>query len=125
MSSGDCIRVSDLRVECVIGVDGWERGLKQEVYVDVTLHGDLSGAGGADDLTRTVDYRALCEAVVVEMSGSHHLLIEAFAEHVAAICLAAHESVERVSVRVRKPRALSGFGSASVEVEIERASAGA
>lgn len=121
MSSSDCIRVSDLRVECVIGVDGWERRLKQEVYVDVMLYGDLSGAGESDNLTRTVDYRALCEAVVVEMSVSNHLLLEAFAEHVAAICLAAHELVERVRVSVRKPRALSGFGSAQVVVEIERA----
>lgn len=125
MSSSDCIRVSDLRVECIIGVDGWERRLKQEVYVDVMLYGELSGAGESDDLTRTGDYRALCEAIVVEMSGSNHLLLEAFAEHVAGIGLASHELVERVRVRVRKPRALSGFGTASVEVEIERASASA
>ena len=121
MASGDCIKVSELRVDCIIGVDGWERRLKQEVYFDVTLYGDLSSAGVTDDLRMTVDYRALCEAVVNEMSGTDHLLLEAFAEHVAGICLASHELVERVRVRVRKPRALSGFGSAQVAVEIERA----
>ena len=118
--ASDCLTILDLEVACVVGVDGWERRLRQKLLVDVSLSGDLSRAGKSDDLDATVDYRRLCGKIVDEMSGTRYRLVEAFAEHVAGICLDAHDLVESVTVRVRKPGALSGFGSANVAVEVTR-----
>ena len=116
----DCLTICDLEVACVIGVDGWERRSRQTLLVDVSLQMDLSRAGVSDDLAETVDYRSLCRRVVDEMSGTRYRLVEAFADHVARICLDAHEQVESATVRVRKPGALAGFGSANVAVEVTR-----
>ena len=116
----DCITISDLEVPCVIGVDGWERRLPQTLLVDVSLSVDLSQAGASDDLRATVDYRELCVGIVDEMSGTRYRLLEAFAEHVARICLGAGAIVYSVTVRVRKPGALAGFGTANVAVELTR-----
>ena len=116
----DCLTICDLEVACVIGVDGWERRLRQTLLVDVSLQMDLSRAGVSDDLSATVDYRSLCRRVVEEMSGTRYRLVEAFADHVTRICLDAHVLVESATVRVRKPGALAGFGSANVAVEVTR-----
>ena len=116
----DCIEVTDLRVECVVGVDGCERRVKQPVLIDVALHGDLSAAGATDDLRDTVDYRELCRSIVDTVSTSDHRLLESLAEEVARVCLNVHELVKRVQVRVHKPAALAGFGAAKVDIEIER-----
>ena len=118
--ASDCLTILDLEVACVVGVDGWERRLRQKLLVDVSLNGDLSRAGVSDDLEATVDYRRLCGKIVGEMSGTRYRLVEAFAEHVACICLDAHDLVESVTVRVRKPGALAGFGSAIVAIEVTR-----
>ena len=116
----DSLKIRDLEVTCVIGVDGWERRLRQTLLVDVSLAGDLSRAGKSDDLAATVDYRRLCRQIIDEMSGTRYRLVEAFAERLARICLDAHELVESVTVRVRKPGALAGFGRANVAVEVTR-----
>ena len=116
----DCLTILDLEVTCVIGVDGWERRLRQKLLVDVSLTGDLSRAGESDDLAATVDYRRLCRQIVDEMSVTRYSLVEAFAERVARICLDAHELVESATVRVRKPGALAGFGRPNVAVEVTR-----
>ena len=118
--ASDCLTILDLEVACVVGVDGWERRLRQKLLVDVSLNGDLSRAGESDDLEATVDYRRLCAKIVGEMSGTRYRLVEAFAERVACICLDAHDLVESVTVRVRKPGALAGFGSANVAIEVTR-----
>ena len=117
--ASDCITISDLAVVCVIGVDGWERRLPQTLLVDVSLQLDLARAGATDDLSATVDYRELCGRIVDEMSGTQYRLLEAFAEHVARICLDAR-LVDSVTVSVRKPGALAGFGDANVAVEVTR-----
>ena len=115
----DCITISDLAVACVIGVDGWERRLPQTLMLDASLRLDLARAGATDDLSATVDYRGLCGRIVDEMSVTRYQLLEAFAEHVARICLDAG-LVDSVTVRVRKPGALAGFGDANVAVEVTR-----
>lgn len=118
--ASDCIEVTGLRVECIIGVDGWERRLKQQVWLDVALYGDLSPAGTTDDLSNTVDYRELSRRIVDTVSATDHLLVESLAEEVARVCISAHHLVERVRVTVHKPGALAGFGAAKVTIQIER-----
>lgn len=118
--ASDCIEVTGLRVECIIGVDGWERRLTQQVLLDVALYGDFSSAGTTDDLRHTVDYRGLSRSIVDAVSATRHRLLESLAEDVARVCLDSHELVERVCVRVHKPGALAGFGGAKVAFQIER-----
>ena len=38
----DRIHITGLRVECIIGINDWERVTKQEVIIDITLHADLT-----------------------------------------------------------------------------------
>lgn len=86
------------------GVLDHERRDGQPFVVDVTLELDLQPAAESDDLNRTVDYGALAEAIVADITGEPLNLIETLAGRIAATCLA-NELVDAVSVTVHKPEA--------------------
>ncbi len=102
-------------MRCILGVDAEERREVQDVLVSVTLHGDLRRAGESDRLEDAVDYRAVKKEILALAEGSHHRLVEALAERIAAQCLT-HAGVERVDVVVEKPGALRFARSVAVEI---------
>lgn len=116
----DRIQITDLSVRCIIGVDEWERRTKLEVLVDLELRLHLESAGASDDLSKTIDYRSLAGLVIETMSATDCHLLEAFAERVADLCLSTHRNIESIRVRVRKPSAFAGLGTAKVAVELTR-----
>ena len=101
----DRIVVEGLRADTVIGVYGWERMVRQELRIDLALHCDLREAGATDDVSRTVDYKKLTEAVRARVESSRYLLIETLACDIAECCLE-RDRVSRVTVRVNKRGAL-------------------
>jgi len=103
----------------VIGVEEWERREPQDVLVSLALTVDLTLAGKSDRIEDSVDYRALKKRVLAEAEASSFHLIEALAEHVAAICLE-DERVEEVQVRVEKPGALRFARTVAVEIDRRR-----
>jgi dihydroneopterin aldolase/D-erythro-7,8-dihydroneopterin triphosphate epimerase len=117
----DRIRIDGIRVNCVIGVNDWERLVQQEVVIDITVHADVMKAGASDDVHDTVNYRTVSKRVVEHVSNSRYKLVEALAENVALICLG-EPRVRRVDVRVRKPGAVRHADS--VGIEITRLAAG-
>ena len=69
------------------GVFDFERERGQRFVVDLTCSLDLGPAAGTDDLTLTVDYGALAQAVVADIQGDPLNLIEALADRIARTCL--------------------------------------
>lgn len=116
--TSDQIHITGLRVQCIIGINDWEREVKQEVVIDITLHADLSRAGESDDIADTVNYRDVSKAVQEHVEASSYGLIEAMAQNIANICLEP-ESVVRADVIVQKPGALRGVDSVGVEISRE------
>lgn len=119
----DRIELRGMRFDGRHGVLPAEATGAQPFEVDVVLELGLGAAGRTDDLALTIDYGdvfRLARAVVEQ--GPHVALIETLAERIATDVLAAHPTVEAVTVRVRKPRApLPGiFGWAGVEIRRER-----
>ena len=78
------------------------RGQDFEVTVDLEL--PLGGAGRADDLSQTVDYRTVREVVRGVMEGPPRKLVEALAESVATEILRAFPLVQAVGVEVVNPK---------------------
>jgi 7,8-dihydroneopterin aldolase/epimerase/oxygenase len=79
-----------------------ERDLGQRFVVDLELGLDTSLAGRSDQLTDTVDYVRIYEAVRRVVEGPPCNLLEAVAERIAAAALA-EARVEWVRVRLAKP----------------------
>ncbi len=116
----DTIQIRDLAVDSVIGVLPHERSHEQPLVVDLDLRLDTRHAGRSGKIADTCDYDRIVVAVKALLQFRRYRLIEAAAEEVAAMVLGIGEVLERVTVEVRKPRALARFGSAGVGVRIER-----
>jgi len=119
----DRIELRGMRFSACHGALPEEALEAQPFHVDVVLELGLAAAGTTDDLARTIDYGDVFRrARAIVEGGPHAALIETLAERIAADVLAAHPTIEAVTVRVRKPRApLPGvFAWAGVEIRRER-----
>lgn len=112
----DKIRISDLKVRCIVGIYEEERREKQDIAIHITLYADLRQAGQTDRIEDTVNYKAIKKKVLNMAEGSSCHLIERLAQMVADICLE-DERVERVEVCVEKPGALRFARTVAVEIE--------
>lgn len=115
----DSIRICDLLVRCILGINDDERREKQDVVINLTIYTDLHKAGKSDHIEDTVDYRALKKRVLTMVESSRYLLLEALADAVAELCLEQH-GVRQVDVCVEKPHALRFARSVAVEITRKR-----
>jgi 7,8-dihydroneopterin aldolase/epimerase/oxygenase len=77
----------------------------QRFYISLDCALDLSAAGKADDLARTVSYAELAELAVAVATGRRFRLIEALAEAIAADALARFPRLDAITVAIEKPAA--------------------
>jgi len=119
----DCIRIVNMTFYGHHGVEESERELGGRFAVDVELYLDLEPAGSTDDLSKTVDYKAVYK-LVQEMEGARNYeLVEALAHDVAESILAQF-AVDEVIVRVRKQSVPLGGLIDYTEAEIRRSADG-
>jgi 7,8-dihydroneopterin aldolase/epimerase/oxygenase len=99
----DRIVLAGMAFQARHGVNDWEKQTAQRFEVDVELVLDVQPAGLDDDLTRTVDYRAVYAIVRQIVESTTYNLVEALGEAIAHEILAGQPLVDEVVVRVRKP----------------------
>jgi dihydroneopterin aldolase len=116
----DRIVLSNMAFQARHGVNDWEKAEPQRFEVDLELALDVQPAGLEDDLTKTVDYRAIYDVARQVVESTTFNLIEALAEAIAHEVLGGHERVEEVVVRVRKPEVRLGGPLDHAAVEIRR-----
>jgi len=109
------IRIANLRLRTIIGTHDWERGVQQDVVVNITLDYDAAKAIASDDLRKTVDYKALTKQIIKEVEVSQFFLLEKLSGRILDI-VKAHPAVREAVVRVDKPQALRFADSVSVEL---------
>ena len=115
----DNIRIERLELDCLIGVNPWERLTKQRITIDITMDVDLSAAGRSDSIRDTVDYRVVAKAVAEEVNSSSYKLVEALAARLAEICMT-NERVQSVEVTLRKPGAIRNATAVGVTIRRSR-----
>lgn len=115
----DKIRIEDLHLRCIIGLNPEERVKQQDVMIQITLHADLAAAGRSDDVRDTVNYKTIKQAVVELVEASDYQLLERLAQEVSQLCLV-DDRVQAVDVRVDKPGALRFARTVSVEIHRDR-----
>jgi dihydroneopterin aldolase len=116
----DRIVLAGMVFEARHGVNDWEKTQAQRFEVDVELSLDTGPAGTSDDLTRTVDYRGVYDAVRRVLEGPPVDLIETLAESIARDVLRVSQLASEVVVRVRKPDVRLGGPLDHAGVEIIR-----
>jgi dihydroneopterin aldolase len=118
--NSDTLTLSRMRFHSRHGVLPEETVRGQDFEVTVQLDLPLAEAGRSDDLTRTVDYRAVHDVVRSVMIGPPRQLVEALAEAVAAEVLQRFPRVQAVEVEVTKLSPPVDFVSAGLAVRIRR-----
>lgn len=113
------IRIKNLRLRAVIGINDWERKTFQDVIINIEIEFDGSRAVESDDLKNTVDYKNLKKRIMKEVETSRFYLIEKLAHHVMALVMQ-NEKVQWTRVEVDKPHALRFADSVSVSCEGRR-----
>lgn len=116
----DAIHIDGLKIFARHGVFEEEKKNGQDFYVNAALYTDTERAGSADDLTQTVDYGSVCEAIKKVMTENIYDLIETAAQEVAYAILRGYGLVRSVDIEIKKPHAPIAMEFESVSVKIHR-----
>lgn len=107
------IRIKNLRLKTIIGVNDWERETKQDVVINVEIEFDGQKAAATDDIGATINYRTLSKRIIQEVEESRFYLLEKLAHHILQVVLE-DKKVVRATIEVDKPNALRHADSVSV-----------
>ena len=81
----DTIFIREFRVDAWVGIYEWEKLRPQTLELEVEIGIPDKGAGKSDDIHDTVHYGQVVERFSAELEDRHFGLLEALAEHLAAI----------------------------------------
>ena len=113
----DTVKIERLELDCIIGINPWERLTKQQITIDIEIDTDLAAAGKSDSIEDTINYRTIAKTVTTEVEKSDYGLVESIGAKIADICLE-DDRVFSVRVTVRKPGAVRK--ASAVEIVIRR-----
>ena len=116
MSKSDRIKITDLHLRAIIGINPDERKNLQDVLINIVLYVDSRPAAESDDISDSANYRTITKEIIKLVESSKFYLIEKLASEIATICLKSQQ-VETVSVNVQKPTALRFAKSVGITIE--------
>jgi len=119
------IELKGLKAYGYHGVAEFERQYGQDFFVDVNLWLDATKAAETDDVTNTVHYGELADAIVANVKQNPVNLLETLTARLANLVLNYDPKIESVDVTVHKPQAPIDhpFTDVSVSLHLGRADA--
>lgn len=81
----DTIFIREFRVAAWVGIYDWEKLRPQTLELEIEIGIPGTAAGRSDDIGDTVHYGQVVERFVAELAERRFGLLEALAEHLAAI----------------------------------------
>lgn len=116
----DRVFIEGLEIETLIGIYDWERRIRQPLRFDLEMEFDNRKPAASDDITDTLDYKAVSKRLIAFVSQSDFGLVEALAERCAALILDEFD-VSRIRLKLGKPGAVRGARSVGVIIERTKA----
>ncbi len=113
------IRIKDLLLRIIIGINDWEREKKQDVLVNIEIDYNSEKAMESDDINQALDYKSLVKKIISEVEQTEFFLVEKLAGYILNIILE-NELVQFAKVKVDKPHAIRFAESVSFEIFRER-----
>lgn len=112
----DKIFLSQLSIECIVGIWDWERRVKQTVVVDVEMAADIRRAAATDSIEDTIDYKRVAKRLLAFVGDSQYQLVETLTEQIARV-IVTEFGVTWVKVRLNKRGAIRGARDVGIEIE--------
>ena len=103
----DIVYIRDLTIDTIIGINDWEREVRQTVSLDLEMSTDIRRAADSDDIADTIDYKGVAKRLIAFVEGTEFLLVETMAERVSDI-IREEFGVTWLRLRVSKPGAVTG-----------------
>lgn len=113
------IRITNLRLRCIIGSNDDERDQKQDVIINLEIEFDASKVIESDRLDDTVNYKKISKAIIALVESSSFFMLERLAKAIADTVMI-DPRIQKTAVRIDKPGALRFADSVSVELVAER-----
>ena len=112
----DIVYIRELEIETIIGIYDWEREQKQTVSLDLEMAWDIKPAAASEDISKTLDYKAVSKSLIEFISNAEFLLVETMAEEIARKVISEF-GVTALKLRVGKPGAVTGAKDVGVIIE--------
>lgn len=112
----DKIFITELRADAIIGINDWEREVRQRITVDLEMATDVRKAARNDDIQDALNYKIISDRVVSFIESSEYELVESLAERIADI-VTNEFAVPWVRVVLHKPGALSATKDVGLIIE--------
>ena len=112
----DIVFIEDLRIETVIGIYDWVRGIRQTEALDVEMAFDNRVPAASDDIAHTLDYKAVSKRLISFVEEANFGLVETLAERCAGI-IRDEFGVAWVRLKLSKPGAVTGARNVGVTIE--------
>ncbi|HUH38307.1 MAG TPA: dihydroneopterin aldolase [Spongiibacteraceae bacterium] len=116
----DWVFIADLRADTLLGIDPWEREVRQTIRLDLDMGTDIRAAAASQRIEDAINYHAVAARITAFLAQADYLLLESLAEDIADLVLAEFP-VRRLRLRITKPGAVGN--AAGVGVMIERPAA--
>ncbi len=114
------IRIKNLRLRTILGVNPEEREALQDVVINVEIEVDGQKAVETDSLAHAVNYRELTKRVIDRVERFSGYLLETLANQILKLIME-DKRIKRAVVEVDKPYALRFADSVSVQCEARQA----
>ena len=112
----DRIRIKDLLVRGILGINPDERSNRQDILVNVTMWADTRPAADSDAIADAVNYKTITKAILAHIENGAPMLVERLVAEVARIAVQGDARVQAVEVSVEKPTALRFAGSVGITI---------
>jgi 7,8-dihydroneopterin aldolase/epimerase/oxygenase len=116
----DAILIEGLKVETVIGCFAWERQIIQPLLLDLTIQTSLDAASCSDELADTLNYAEICQLAAEVIQQAAPKLIEHAARLVMTRLFEHFNSIEHISIIIRKPAIIPEAHSVGIRLERHR-----
>jgi len=113
--STDVIFLKNLEVHTIIGVNEWERMVRQPVSISFEIDTDITRAAETDDVEQSINYKSISKWIIDFVEDSEFLLVERLAEEIASGLLEEFE-ISRIKLTVEKPGAVRHSQSVGVTI---------
>lgn len=111
------IFLEGFQFDCVIGIIPEERIKGQPVSLDIELDVNFSAAAGSDQISDTINYAEVGEALKALAIEKEYQLVERFAWEGSELVMDMDRRIERVQITIRKPNAVAAAEAVGVAFE--------
>ncbi len=114
-----CLRIKNLRLRCVIGLNDWEREKKQDVVINVEFRYEAGSAVMGDAVDEAVDYKKITKRIIAAVEATSFRMLESLTAAVLELVMQ-EPRVTEATVEVDKPHSLRFTDSVSASLSARR-----